>query len=337
MKNPKVSILIPCLNGEKSIAHSINSMVNQDYKGKIEIIVADGNSIDNTINILKQFQNEKIKNREIILLNNPKKSTAIGRNICLFNATGKYSLNFSSHMFLSQKDIITKFVNELENLPEKIIAVGANPTNPRKENFIQKITSTLFKSVLAGANNLQQNRSNNKKTFVSGLTVGMYRTELLKEQKGFDPKFWVNQDSELHYRLIKKGYKILFIPNIKISQVKRASLKRLVKQMFRYGRAIVLRFYKYPKSIHPFQAGPALFTIYVILTLISLIEFTQLTKLLISGIVLYTIICLISTLIITRNLIYILLSPAFYFIMHLSYGIGTIVGIFKPQITTGDG
>lgn len=337
MKNPKISVLIPCFNEERYITNSLNSIINQDYKGEIEIIIADGHSTDKTREIVKQLQKVKIKNREIILIDNPKKSTAVGRNICLFKATGKYSQNFSAHMFLAQKDILTKFVKELENQPEKVICVGTNPASPKKQNFIQKISSILFQTYLAGAKNLYQNKKVKSKTFVDGLTIGMYRTEQLKKEGGFDPKFWVNQDGELHYRLTKlRNYKLLLIPNIIINQAKRSSLKKLIKQMFRYGQGMMLRFYKYPKSLHPFQLGPALFTVYLLFALISLININSLTTLFLSGLALYGLIAILSTAFSTRNLLYIILSPIFFLVMHIAYGTGTIVGLFKPQITKSE-
>jgi len=198
------------------------------------------------------------------------------------------------------------------------------------------MTSTLFKSFLTGAKNLHQHQSVTKKTPVTGLTVGMYRTELLKKERGFDPKFWVNQDGELHYRLIKKGYKLLLIPNIKLTQAKRESLKKLIKQMFRYGRGAMLRFYKYPKSFPIIQFVPAIFTYYCAFTLISLINPGIFSKLLLGGLSLYILAGIFSTLLVTKNLFYIIVSPIFYLIMHIAYGTGTIVGIFKPQIKTSD-
>jgi glycosyltransferase involved in cell wall biosynthesis len=332
-KIPKVSVLIPVLNDEKYIQHSIESIRNQNYKGEIEILVADGTSTDKTVEKVNQSIKIKVKNRKIVLLKNPKKNTAVGRNICLFNSTGKYALNFSSHMFLTDPTTLTKLVDEIEKLPENVVAVGGTITSPNKQNFIQKITSTIFKSPMAGANALHQNKESNRKIFVKGITVGLYRSEVLKKEKGFDPAFWVNQDAELHYRLTEiRKYKILFIPGIKIAQVKRTNLKKLVKQMYRYGRAIMLRFFKYPKSLHPIQTMPALFVIYCAALIISLVLYPEIFKVLIWGLVLYGVAGLISTTIISKNLSYILLSPIFYFLMHLSYGIGTIMGLFSPKI-----
>ena len=42
MKNPKVSIIIPVYNGEKTLKQCLNSIVKQTYKN-YEVIVIDNN------------------------------------------------------------------------------------------------------------------------------------------------------------------------------------------------------------------------------------------------------------------------------------------------------
>ena len=58
----KISIITVCLNSEKTILHSLNSVISQNYKN-IEHILVDGGSTDGTIKILKQY---KFKNKKII-------------------------------------------------------------------------------------------------------------------------------------------------------------------------------------------------------------------------------------------------------------------------------
>jgi glycosyltransferase involved in cell wall biosynthesis len=60
MKNPLVSIIINCHNGEKYLKQCINSILNQTYKN-FEIIFWDNNSDDESINIIKEFNDNRIK------------------------------------------------------------------------------------------------------------------------------------------------------------------------------------------------------------------------------------------------------------------------------------
>ena len=57
MNNPRVSIITACYNEEKSIAATIESVLCQTYSN-IEYIIVDGNSEDNTMNIVKSYENK---------------------------------------------------------------------------------------------------------------------------------------------------------------------------------------------------------------------------------------------------------------------------------------
>jgi glycosyltransferase involved in cell wall biosynthesis len=53
---PLVTIITVVLNGEKHLKDSINSVACQDYSN-IEYIIIDGGSQDNTLNIIKEYEN----------------------------------------------------------------------------------------------------------------------------------------------------------------------------------------------------------------------------------------------------------------------------------------
>ena len=60
MKNIKFSIIIPAYNVEKYIAKTIVSILSQKYNN-FELIVVDDGSYDNTVNIIKKFDDSRIK------------------------------------------------------------------------------------------------------------------------------------------------------------------------------------------------------------------------------------------------------------------------------------
>lgn len=54
------SVIIPTYNREQFIAEAIQSVLNQEYNGKLEIIISDDGSCDNTLEIAESF-GEKVK------------------------------------------------------------------------------------------------------------------------------------------------------------------------------------------------------------------------------------------------------------------------------------
>ena len=54
MNNPKVSIIIPCYNGEKYLKNAIDSALSQSYEN-IEVIVVNDGSEDDTEKIALEY------------------------------------------------------------------------------------------------------------------------------------------------------------------------------------------------------------------------------------------------------------------------------------------
>lgn len=59
-KKPKVSVLVPARNEERTIEKCIDSLINQSYDN-LEIIVLNDNSVDKTVEILNKLKSEKLK------------------------------------------------------------------------------------------------------------------------------------------------------------------------------------------------------------------------------------------------------------------------------------
>ncbi|HHT9153402.1 MAG TPA: glycosyltransferase family A protein, partial [Candidatus Hypogeohydataceae bacterium YC40] len=51
----QISVVIPAYNAEKTIGKTLEACLNQDYAGKIEIIVVDDGSTDGTAKEVKRY------------------------------------------------------------------------------------------------------------------------------------------------------------------------------------------------------------------------------------------------------------------------------------------
>lgn len=83
-KNPLVSIIVPCYNGEKYIHRCIESILTQSYKN-LEIIIIDDGSSDNSYEILKEIQN---KDNRVQILKQENQGPSVARNKGIETAQG---------------------------------------------------------------------------------------------------------------------------------------------------------------------------------------------------------------------------------------------------------
>ena len=60
MNHPLISVIIPLYNKEECIVKTIESITKQDYDD-YEIVVVDDGSIDNSVAVLRELKNDKIK------------------------------------------------------------------------------------------------------------------------------------------------------------------------------------------------------------------------------------------------------------------------------------
>ena len=93
MIEPKISIIIPSYNSEKTIERAINSVITQNYSNK-EIIVVDDGSFDNTKTILSKY----VESINIVTTENFGVSRA--RNNGIKNAVGDYIMFLDSDDYL---------------------------------------------------------------------------------------------------------------------------------------------------------------------------------------------------------------------------------------------
>ncbi|MDR2410223.1 MAG: glycosyltransferase [Bacteroidales bacterium] len=96
MSQPKISVCIATYNGEQFILEQIISILTQ-LTANDEVIISDDNSTDNTLNIIRDLNDSRIR----IYINTGKKGYSSNFENALRQATGDY-------IFLSDQDDIWK-------------------------------------------------------------------------------------------------------------------------------------------------------------------------------------------------------------------------------------
>jgi glycosyltransferase involved in cell wall biosynthesis len=114
---PEVSIVLTTYNSEKTIPHVLQALVSQNYNlGKTELIIADGNSRDSTVRILRDFLSQygnKFSRSELIV-HNRNYGVSRARNDGIRASRGRYIL-ILDHDVVMQKDTLTVLVKYLQS------------------------------------------------------------------------------------------------------------------------------------------------------------------------------------------------------------------------------
>jgi glycosyltransferase involved in cell wall biosynthesis len=94
----ELSIIIPALNEEKYLPRLLQSITEQNYKGKLEVIVVDGGSNDTTIKTAEQFKS-KISDLQILTTD---RNIGHQRNVGAGRAIYKYLLFLDADVILAK-------------------------------------------------------------------------------------------------------------------------------------------------------------------------------------------------------------------------------------------
>lgn len=110
----KVSIIVPMYNSEKYIIRCLNSLVKQTYCN-IEIIVIDDGSTDNSYNIAKSFDDERIR-----VYGKKNGGVSSARNLGLLHATGDLIMFVDADDYISYQ-MVELLVDEVDFSDEAFI------------------------------------------------------------------------------------------------------------------------------------------------------------------------------------------------------------------------
>jgi glycosyltransferase, group 2 family len=320
-----VSVVVGLLNEEKFLPRLIEDFKKQTYNhNEIELIFIDGMSKDDSWKILEDFKNSNHDFYDVVLLKNPKVILSAGMNVGIKAARGECILKVDCHSHITD--------NFIEN-NVKIIEEGEDVCGGPRPNIIENVdnfskTLLLVEENMFGSG-IADYRKKTTKKYVSSVFQGMYKKSIFDKIGLLDEKVGRVEDNELHYRIRKNGYKIRYSNDILSYQYTRPTLKRMLKQKYSNGYWIGKVSHVYPKAFSIFHFVPLAFVLAIIFSL-CMIPITSIFIILLSSVYfLFTILITIMTIINNKFNITILLMPIILFLIHVYYGVGTLVGLIK--------
>lgn len=257
-----VSIIIPCLNEEKTIALLLKALLEQSYSlEKMEVIIADGLSTDGTRKQIAAFQKEQPE-LHIEIVDNPSRSIPTGLNLAIGKAKGEIILRLDAHS-VPASDYVARSVEALEEGKGWNVG-GVWQIRPGGEGWVaESIAQAAAHPFGVGDAHY---RLTPKAQEVDTVPFGAFKRSLIEEIGGFDEGLSSNEDYEFNARIRRAGGRIWLDPQIRSTYFARPSLEALARQYGRYGYWKWRMLRRFPTSLRWRQALPPLF----VLSLISL-------------------------------------------------------------------
>jgi len=327
IQSPFVSIIMPVRNEQDCMARVLNSLLAQDYpRSRMEIIVADGMSTDNTRQIVSI--SAEVDSR-IHLINNPRRIMAAGFNEGLNNASGDIIIMMGGHT-----ELASDYVKNCSSILQEGVAdcVGGPistvcPT--RRSEAISLALSSRF-----GVGGVAFRMGCRERKYVDTAAFGAYTREIMERTGPLDEEFVRNQDDEFNYRLRKFGGRILLAPEIRSQYISRSSLRSLWRQYFQYGYWKVRVLQKHPRQMQSRHFVPAVFVSLLLLSSVLMVVDRSAI-----GSAIFFFLCCVYLIAITLVSVSIVLqkgkwrlAPALalcFPVLHFSYGTGFLVGLAK--------
>jgi glycosyltransferase involved in cell wall biosynthesis len=331
--SPRVSIVIPCRNEGTWIARCLDSIVHNEYpKDRLEVLVVDGMSDDDTRGTVQQYA---AQHAFIRLLDNPRQITPAALNIGLAAAQGEIVMRMDAH-YEYAADYIPLLVAWLErsgadNVGGVLVSRPANDTPMARA--IALATAHPF-----GIGNAYYRIGSAEPRWVDTVAFGCYRREVFDRIGVFDEIFVRNQDIELNRRLLRHGGRILLVPEVVVYGHARDSLRKLARMYFQYGYFNPLVIWKSRSRVTSRQIVTPMFALSLLLTA-ALAPWIPAMRWLLAAILAAYLIPVVafSTAAAVRHGLRCGLALALVFpTLHLSHGLGFLKGLFDVFILRKD-
>jgi cellulose synthase/poly-beta-1,6-N-acetylglucosamine synthase-like glycosyltransferase len=242
-EQPTFSIIVPTKNEENVINRCLDGIMNVDYpKEKIQIIVVDGKSVDNTYKICSEFCQKYPLNIKVISEKTVKGKPA-ALNLALPHVTGEIVAVFDADS-LPEKDALSKVVAYFTD--EKIMAIQGRTTSiNEKTNALTRVIAmeekAWFQALLTGREKLA--------LFVPlNGSCQFIRRSVVEELGGWDENS-LTEDVEFALRLVEKKHLIKYAPDVCSSQETPSTIGPLFKQRVRWYRGYMETAIKYGRLL----------------------------------------------------------------------------------------
>jgi glycosyltransferase involved in cell wall biosynthesis len=192
---PKISIVTICFNAEETIELTIQSVVRQSYEN-IEYIIIDGNSSDNTMEIVKRYED-----RIDIVSSERDDGIYNAMNKGLLKASGDFVLFLNADDQLLAPTTIENAARHIALTPDSHIIYGSI-----FEFNSDTSEGSIWKEKLPSAHRLYRTTIPHPSSF--------FRREPMLKLKGYDERYRIGGDHEYFIRALFAKHTFKRIPTL---------------------------------------------------------------------------------------------------------------------------
>ncbi|HEX5569702.1 MAG TPA: glycosyltransferase family 2 protein [Streptomyces sp.] len=254
---PAVSVIMPVLNEERHLRSSVRHILEQEYAGELEVVIALGPSQDRTDDIAAELVREDPRVRTVP---NPTGRTPAGLNAAIAASRHPIVVRVDGHGMLSPNYIATA----VRLLEETGAANVGGIMHAEGENDWERAVAAAMTSKIGVGN--AAFHTGGEAGAAETVYLGVFRREVLEQQGGYNEEFIRAQDWELNFRIRQAGGLIWFSPELLVSYRPRPNVRALARQYRDYGRwrhvvaryhpgSINLRYLAPPTAVAAIAAG----------------------------------------------------------------------------------
>jgi hypothetical protein len=252
---PAVSVIMPVFKEEPHLRASVGRVLDQQYPGQMEVVLAVAPSPDRTEQIAADLASHDARVR---IVANPAGRTPAGLNAAIAASRHNILVRVDGHGELSS-GYIEKAVTLLQqtgaaNVGGIMDARGHTPME-------QAIAAAMRSPFGLGAAPFHTGGDAGP---ADSVYLGVFRRDVLERLGGFDEEFHRAQDWELNYRIRRAGELVWFSPDLTVVYRPRSSVRELSRQFYGSGgwrRQVIAR---YPETASlRYLAAPATLVVVV--------------------------------------------------------------------------
>ncbi len=216
-ESSNTSICITVMDEERTIGKLLESLLNQTIKYK-DLIIVDGGSTDQTINIVKHFQEK----HEGIKLITEKVSRAKGRNLGIQKSSSSI-IAITDAGCIAEADWLEKITSPFAN---KDVEIVAGFYDMRGKKPIQKAFSIFLGTV----------PSKFDSNFLPSTRSVAFRREIWEKVRGFPETMNdTAEDTLFNFNVIRAGYKFTRVRKARVEWIMPDNLEEGLRKIYGYA------------------------------------------------------------------------------------------------------